>query len=299
MLPTTDTADTQLSLLGTGLNGLVGSKLVTDFPQPATWVNLDVSDPVQPVDITNLDSIKAMLAAHPQATSLVHCAAFTDVTKAWEQNGDKSGIAYQVNVTGTKNIAQACREAGISLIHISTAFVFSGDKEGLYTESDPMKPIEWYGQTKAWAEEVVMESGADWTILRIDFPFRSDPFVKPDIIRKTVAALEKGYPLFSNHWFGPTYIDDFVKVIEWVIRTKASGLYHASSGEKWSDFELGKLINESHKLGLEVKEGDLAEYQATLQRPYQRNTAMDSTKLQAALDFKLTPIRQAVPAVQL
>lgn len=286
------------SLLTTGLNGLVGSKFRDAFDQTYKYDSLDVSDPTNPVDITDLDQVRTAFA-HSTADYVIHLAAFTDVTAAWEQKGDKSGIAYKVNVTGTENIVAACQEFNKHLIHVSTAFVFDGNKEGLYTENDPMKPIEWYGQTKAWAEEVVTKSEIAWTILRIDFPFRSDPSPRPDIVRKTVAAIEKGYPLFSNHYFGPTYIDDFAKVLDWVIRTGPTGLFHASSGEEWSDYQLGLALKEQFKLTAEIKEGDLAEYLKTLNRPYQQNTAMDSSKLTSVLDFELTPIKTALTQVVL
>lgn len=284
------------SLLTTGLNGLVGSKFRDIYSETYNYDSLDVSNSTNPVDITDLNQVR-MAFANSTAEYVIHLAAFTDVTAAWEQKDDKNGVAYKVNVTGTENIVAACQEFDKHLIHISTAFVFDGNKEGLYTEADPMKPIEWYGQTKAWAEEVVTASQGDWTILRIDFPFRSDPSPRPDIVRKTLAAIEKGYPLFSNHYFGPTYIDDFAKVLDWVIRTGTTGLFHASSGEQWSDYQLGLALKEQFNLTTDVKEGDLAEYLKTLNRPYQKNTAMDASKLQQLLDFELTPIKTALNQV--
>jgi dTDP-4-dehydrorhamnose reductase len=186
------------------------------------------------------------------------------------------------------------------MIHISTAYVFDGKSEGLYTEQEPMKPIEWYGQTKAWAEEVVRESDIDWTILRIDQPFRSDQFPKVDIAHRIVEGLKDGtlYPQFTNHYFGPTFIDDFAKIIDWIVRTKTTGLYHATSGEKWSDWEFAKLINQTLKLDGEIKEGDLDEFLKTISRPYQRNTALDSSKLIKMLDFKLRTVSEAIETIQ-
>ncbi len=286
---------TQLPLLGTGLSGLVGSKLTQSFADVYSFQNLDVSHPENPVDITQLDQVQKAFEASDAAV-VIHFAAFTDVTKAWEQKDDKNGIAYKVNVTGTENIVKAAEATGKHVIHISTAYVFNGEKPEMYTEEDQLSPIEWYGQTKAWAEEKVTASSAPWTILRIDQPFRSDPFAKVDIAHRILQGLKEGtlYPQFTNHFFGPTFIDDFAKVINWVIRTKTTGLFHASSGEMWSDYDFAKLINESLQLGGEVKEGDLNKYLETLNRPYQKNTSMDCSKLKQAIDFKMTPITEAV-----
>ncbi len=284
------------SLLTTGLSGLVGSKLLSTFGDAYTFENLDINHPTEPTDITNYDSVMTQLSNN-DANFIVHFAAFTDVTAAWQQSGDTTGIAYKVNVTGTENLVKAAASTGKHLIHISTAFVFDGEKETPYTEADAMHPIEWYGQTKALAEEAVQASSSPWTILRIDFPFRSDVFPRPDIVRKTIANLELGRPLFNDHHFGPTFIDDFVKVIDWAIRTKATGLYHASAGESWSDYEFGQTINDLHHLGYDVKHGSLTEYLKTTNRPYQRNTAMDCSKLQKALDFSQLSVKDALSKV--
>jgi dTDP-4-dehydrorhamnose reductase len=290
----------KVPLLTTGLNGLVGSKLADDFAEQYEFENLDQRHPTHPVDITNAAQVQQLFAAS-SAQTVVHFAAYTDVTGAWTQSGDKNGVAYQVNVVGTENIVAAAEATGKHLIHISTSYVFDGEKEGLYTEDDQPNPIEWYGQTKLLAEEVVQARSTAWTILRIDQPFRSDTFSKPDAVRKMIQLItaEKPNPLFANHFFGPTFIDDFAKVIDWVIRTQTTGLFHASSGESWSDYEFGQAINETFELGKELRKGDLDEYLKTAQRPYQRNTAMSCEKLKNSLDFELHPIRQALETVQI
>jgi len=286
------------TILGTGLSGLIGSKISDLYQDKYNFVNLDISHPTNPVDITHFDQVKRALDT--EAEYVLHCAAFTDVTKAWEQKDDTSGLAYKVNVLGTQNIVAACQQTGKHLLHISTAYVFDGEKEGLYSESDLTSPIEWYGQTKALAEEAVQASNGAWTILRIDQPFRSDPFPRKDLVHRVISGLENDSlpPLFINHFFGPTFIDDFAQVIDWVIRTKTTGLFHASSGEKWTDFEFGKAIQTALNLSGEVKPGKLEDYLKKLSRPYQRNTALDNSKLVTALDFELTPIREALRLVR-
>jgi dTDP-4-dehydrorhamnose reductase len=154
----------KIPVLGTGLNGLVGSRFVKDFSDKYDFDNLDLRDPNRPVDITNAEQIMEILQNSP-AEYIVHFAAFTNVSAAWEQSGDKDGVCYQVNVKGTENIIKACQATGKHLIHISTAYVFDGEKETLYTEEDPVKPIEWYGETKMLAEKAIQEAeNLKWTI---------------------------------------------------------------------------------------------------------------------------------------
>lgn len=162
------------------------------------------------------------------------------------------------------------------------------------------KPIEWYGETKWLAEQAVTQSSDNWTILRIDQPFRSDPFPRLDLVHRIAKQLQEGTlpPQFTNHTFGPTFIDDFVKVIEWVVRTGTTGLFHATAGESWTDFEFAKMVQETHHLGGELKPGDVEAYLKTVSRPYQRNTALNTSKLTAVFDGKSSSIREAVGRVK-
>ena len=288
------------SILVTGANGLVGSKFTQMFEDTYAFHSLDISDETNPVDITNHAQVCSALE-NSDAKFIVHYAAYTDVTGAWKQNGDKSGVAYKVNVDGTRNVIQACEKTNKHLIHISTAYVFNGEKDTLYTEEDQLSPIEWYGHTKAEAERIITESNIDWTILRIDQPFRSDTQVRPDVVRRIAQGLTDGklYPQFNNHYFGPTFINDFAKVVDFIIRTKTTGLFNASSGEKWTDFDFASAVNKTLSLNGEVSAGDLDEYLKALDRPYQRNTAMDVSKLKNILDFDLKTVEQALTEVTL
>lgn len=282
-------------ILGTGLKGLVGSRFVELLSSTYSFENLDVSDPENPVDITQYQSVLNRFSAST-AEWVVHFAAFTNVSAAWEQRGQETGLAYQINVEGTRNIVKAAQATGKRLIHISTAYVFDGQKSELYTEVDQIKPIEWYGETKAKAEQVVQDSSLDWTILRIDQPFKAQPFAKSDLAHTILSKLQTDslYPMFTDHFFGPTFIDDFAKILEWVIRTNQTGLWHATSGERWSDFEFATAIQEQHQPDSKVLPGKLDDYLKSLNRPYQRNTALSIEKLLSKLDFSLTPITTAL-----
>ncbi|MDQ3008187.1 MAG: sugar nucleotide-binding protein [bacterium] len=288
-----------IAVLATGLNGLVGSRIHRDYSDQYSFTNLDISDPVNPTDITNLDQVKRVFATS-EAEFVIHLAAFTDVTAAWQQQGDKDGVAYRVNVIGTENIVKAASEYHKHLIHISTAYVFDGKKEASYLEADETSPIEWYGETKARAESIIQASNSAWTVLRIDQPFRSDPFPKLDVAHKIIEGIKANtlYPQFTDHYFGPTFINDFSRVIEWVLRTKTKGLYHASSGERWTDFDFASSINTQLGLGGSVKGSSINEYLKTATRPYQLNTALNSDKLQAQLDFSLSSVADAISKIE-
>jgi dTDP-4-dehydrorhamnose reductase len=280
----------------TGGKGLVGSRFLSDFAAAYDFIQLDISDPVEPVDITKYDQVMRALTGK-EVRAIVHFAAYTDVTGAWKQSGNKAGSAYQVNVVGTETMVQAANALGAQLINISTAYVFDGTKEGLYTETDSVNPIEWYGQTKSWAEEAVENTAQSWTTLRIDQPFRPDTFPKADIVHRILAGLQAGtlYPQFRDHFFGPTYIPDFARVIDWAIRTQTTGLFHASSGEQWTDYAFARAVAEANGIDpAVVQEGSLAEYLKTSERPYQKNTALDTQKLRSNINFAVSSIADSM-----
>lgn len=287
------------TILTTGLNGLVGSRFALDFKHEYSFDNLDLRDEKQPTDITNYDQVLNKFK-NSDASHVIHLAAYTDVTGAWQQTGDKNGIAYQVNVIGTENVVKAAEATNKHVIYVSTAYVFDGEKKELYTEEDTPKPIEWYGETKYLAEEVVKQAHCPWTILRIDQPFRADSFEKVDTAHRVMKGIKEGslYPQFTNHYFGPTYVNDFAKILDFVIRTSPTGLFHASSGESWSDYDFAVAINDIHQLGGKIGQGDLEAYLTTSERPYQRNTAMSNQKLLEILDFELKTIKQALAEIK-
>lgn len=266
-----------MQILGTGLSGLVGSKFVELFKDKHTFTNLDLSIGV---DILNERQVQSAFESS-DASVVIHFAAYTDTQKAFEQTGDKTGPAYQVNVVGTQNIANAARDTGKYFIHISTAYVFNGEKEGLYTEDDPVSPIEWYGQTKAWAEEEVARTCSHYSIVRIDRPYRMDAFAKPDILHKVKQKLEDGTlpPQFTDTSWTPTSIETFSDLLHWVVEHKPQGIFHATTEPVFSDYTFALWVKEQFNLPGEVRKGSLSEYLKTNPRPYQRNTALSTSKL--------------------
>ncbi|MBI5151241.1 MAG: sugar nucleotide-binding protein [Candidatus Pacebacteria bacterium] len=285
------------SILGTGLSGLVGSRVVDLLGKTYTFQNLDLTTSV---DITNEDQVLRAFESS-DAPAVIHMAAFTNATKAWEDRGNKDGVCYKVNVVGTENIAKAAQKTGKQMIHVSTAFVFDGEKDGMYTEEDTVHPVEWYGETKALAEEAVQNMCDNWVIFRIDQPFRGDVYEKKaDTTHKLITGIKNRtlYPQFTDHWFSPTIIEDFAGVLDWAIQTHASGIYHATSGIKVSDYDYACMINDALHLGGDITQGSLTEYLKTTQRPYQRNTAMNSKKLQETANIAFTPLEQAIAQIQ-
>lgn len=280
----------KIPLLTTGATGLVGSRFVELFGSEFEIFNMDLTTKV---DITNKSSIEEFVKAHP-AKLLIHLAAFTNTAEAFKQNGDKSGLCYQVNVVGTENIAEVCKDMGIHLIHISTDFVFDGTKKDAYLESDPKSPIEWYGETKALAEDKVVESGVSYAIARISYPYRANFALKPDIIAKIRQGLESGtlYPQFADTTITPTFIDDIARGFAQIIKTQKTGIFHLVGSDSMSPYQLAQSVAQAYGFDPSlVQKGSLSEYLANNPRPFARFATLDNSRVKSELGF--TPLTLA------
>jgi dTDP-4-dehydrorhamnose reductase len=150
-------------ILVTGAGGL-SSKLIHSLSKGYEVTRTHNTKPYDPdslrMDITDITSVmKVFNMANPDVT--VHAAAMTDVDKC-ETNRE---LAWSINVLGTKNVAERCKENGTKLIYISTDYVFEGAK-GLYKEDDETNPINYYGFTKLKCEEFVRDLCKDFIIAR-------------------------------------------------------------------------------------------------------------------------------------
>ena len=270
----------KIPLLMTGATGLVGSRLVEMFADKYEIFGMDHS---VGVDITNIETVESFVADHP-ASTVVHLAAFTNTNEAFKQNGDKTGSCYRVNVVGTQNIAEVCKAHNIHLIHISTDFVFDGKSSEPYLEENPLSPIEWYGETKAMAEEVVKKSGVSYTIVRIAYPYRATFEPKLDIVKKILAGLRAGtlYPQFTDTIITPTLIDDIARGLDLFVEKKVTGTYHVVGSDSMSPYQLAQAVAKTYGFDPSVvKEGSLTKYLETNPRPFARYARMSNAKFVA------------------
>ncbi len=285
-----------LTVLATGATGLVGSRFVEMYADEYQVANMDLTTGV---DITNKESIEKFVKEN-SADTMIHLAAFTDTNRAHAESGDKSGLCYQVNVEGTRNIAEVCKAHGIHLIHVSTDFVFDGKKDSPYTEDDAPTPIEWYGETKAIAEEVVEESGASYTIARISYPYRKEFEAKPDMIRKIRAGLESGQltPQFTDSIITPTFIDDIARGFAKLIETKSPGIFHLVGSTSLSPYEFARKVATAYGFDPSiVKEGSLTEYLKSATRPFARSVAVSNAKATQELGLNFLTLEQGLAAI--
>lgn len=240
-----------MKILGTGLNGLVGSRIVEILSQKEyEFENLSCSTGV---DIANKEHVTNAIT-DSSADIVLHLAAKADVDGCEkDKEFGHDGEAWKINVEGTRYIADACSVSGKKLIYISTDFVFDGEKEDGYTEADTPRPINWYGQTKYEGEKIVSSLTSPWMILRISYPYRAS-FSKNDFVRAVKLRLEKGegVTMVTDHIFTPTYIDDIANAIHRLLMQEAAGLYHVVGNSSLSPFDAAKMIAEKFDYNQEL-----------------------------------------------
>jgi len=278
-------------IIGTGLSGLVGSRIVELLQDKFEFIDFSLDTGV---NILDKESLNIAFEKNKDAVAVLHMAAFTDTNGAWEQRGDKSGICYQLNVEGTKSILDLAKQYNQYLIYISTDFVFSGNKETPYIETDIPDPIEWYGETKYLGEKVIIDSGyTNFNISRITYPYRANFDRKPDIVHKVLSKLQNNEPvkMFSDQICTYTFIDDIAQAIGFFLENKNTGIYHLVGSSSHSPYEMAKLV--AKVFGFDensISSSSLDEYiksQPEGSRPWQKTLITYNQKVKdLGLNFK-------------
>lgn len=194
-------------------------------------------------DLSALGEIEEVLKKCDGA-SVVNFAARTDVDGCEKERPltresllpePERRNAWRINAELPGHLARMCAERGVYLIHISTDFVFNGES-GPYAETALPDPygakVSWYGYTKGQGERAVLSlAPKDSAILRISYPYRAKFAFKTDFARSMLdRARERTlYPLYIDQMFTPTWIPDVTRVVEALLRTRATGVFHVAS----------------------------------------------------------------------
>jgi dTDP-4-dehydrorhamnose reductase len=283
--------DFMQKIIGTGLSGLVGSRIVELLKDKFEFVDFSLDTGVNILDVASLTTA---FEKNKDAIAVLHLAAFTDTNAAWLQKGDKTGICYQLNVVGTQNILKLAQKYNQQLIYISTDFVFDGTKSTPYTETDIPNPIEWYGETKYLGEKVILDSGyTNYNISRITYPYRAKFDTKVDIIRKVLTKLQNGeeVKMFSDQICTYTFIDDIALALGYFIDNKTTGIYHLVGSSSHSPYQMCQEIAKVFGLNQDlISASSLDEFiksQPEGSRPWQKNLITSNQKVTSlGLKFK-------------
>ncbi|MBI1919246.1 SDR family oxidoreductase [Candidatus Microgenomates bacterium] len=283
-----------IKILGTGLSGLVGSRIVELLEDKYRFEDLSLA---AGVDITDKSSVLEKID-QSGAPIIVHLAAKADVDGCEKDKRlGKEGRAWQINVSGTQNIVDACRKTHKKIIYISTDFVFDGTNPptGGYSEEDVPHPINWYGQTKWEGEQIVKNSGLDFIIMRIAYPYRKEFPKKRDFVRSMIAKFENQEKVLavSDHIMTPTFIDDIASALDILVRANSSGIYHVVGSQFVSPFQAASLVADIFGYDKKLIEKTIREqyFKDRAARPF--HLALRNDKIQK-LGVKMKTLREGL-----
>lgn len=266
-----------MKVLVTGVKGQLGFDVVKRlYERNIECVGVDIDD----FDITSGEQTKKYILEY-QPSVVVHCSAYTAVDKAEEEKE----LCFKVNVEGTRNIAEACKELDAKMVYISTDYVFPGTGEQFYEVDDPTGPLGQYGLTKLQGEYAVKEILDKYFIVRISWVFgkNGNNFVK------TMLRLGKEKNVLNvvgDQIGAPTYTADLAVLLCDMIKTEKYGTYHATNEGvcSWAEFteEIVRLAGYQTKVNSITTD----EYPTKAARP--KNSRMTKEKI-ASEGFQRLP----------
>ena len=260
------------TILVTGGNGQLAS-CIKDVEKQYDDLNIIYTDHLE-LDICNLNQIQTFFKSNPQINYCINCAAYTAVDKA-ETESEK---AFEINAIGAKNLAQVCNDHDAILIHVSTDFVFDGEKNEPYTETDVANPISVYGASKLQGEVEIQQALKGHFIIRTSWLYSEygNNFMKT-ILR--LAETRDGISVVSDQIGTPTYAGDLAEIIIQIINTKTEkyGIYHYSNEGVASWFEFAKEIFKLTKNKIKVNPIPSIEYLTPAKRP--KYSVLDKKKI--------------------
>lgn len=246
-----------MKLLVTGVNGQLGHDIVNECKNRGIEV---VGVDVEEMDITNVIRVEKVIK-YGNYDAVIHCAAWTAVDKA----EDEAELCSKVNVDGTNNIANVCKELNIPMMYFSTDYVFDGQGENEWKEYDKRNPLNVYGQTK-YEGELIVEELPKHFIVRIAWVFG----VNGNNFIKTMLRLgkERGAVSVVNDQIGsPTYTYDLSKLVVDMIQTDKYGIYHVTNEGLCSWYEFACEIFKQANMDVEVTAVNSSAFPAKAKRP--------------------------------
>lgn len=237
-----------MKILVTGSNGQVGSCLVKILNQMPEIEFLAVDR--DQLDITDPDAVNKLVNEFKPDT-IINAAAHTAVDKA-EQEVE---LSYAINRDGPQFLAQAANCVGAIMLHISTDYVFAGDKVGEYIETDAVAPQGIYGQSKLAGELAVAAACPRHIILRTAWVFceAGNNFVKT-MLRLAQTRDELG--VVADQFGGPTYAGDIAGALLTMAQSLHNGIhdygiYHFAGlpHVSWNQFA-SEIFNQANAQGI-------------------------------------------------
>lgn len=240
-----------MRILITGSNGLLGQKLAElllpkqDIEVLATsrgenkLASLYPTLPFRSMDVTNAEQVDLVVSEF-RPTHIIHTAAMTNVDQC---ESDRDG-AILLNRDAVQYLVHACEKYNAHLIHVSTDFIFDGEN-GPYDEEAEASPVNFYGETKLMAEEVVKKAKCKWAILRTVLVYGvAHDYGRSNIVLWVRDSLQAGkvIKVVTDQFRTPTLAEDLAMGCWLAAEHNAEGIYNISGSEMLTPYDMAMQV---------------------------------------------------------
>jgi len=256
-----------LKILTTGSHGLLGTNILPVLERSFTVIPYDIEE----WDITDRDAGERTIRdIRPDV--ILNLAAYTNV----DECEDCLSLADRVNAEAPGIMAKLCSDHNIKFVHISTDYVFDGEKETPYREDDETNPTSVYGLSKLSGEKKVLANCPDATIIRTQWLYGHGGI--NFITKITKIAREQGVAEVVNDQRGcPTYAKDIADPILLLIEKNRSGIYHVANAGSCTWFDFAREIFSCLHIDVVLKPITSEQLNRKANRP--RNSVFDCSRL--------------------
>ena len=277
-----------MKILVTGANGLLGQYLIRDLAMAGYKViaagkgNSRLPDyaginyTYLPLDINDKETVHEIIEK-VQPSVIIHAAAITQ-PDACELDKE---TCWNTNVRATAYITEAAEKVSGRLIYISTDFVFDGE-DGPYKEEDKPHPVNYYGESKLAAEQIVQSSTAEWAIVRTVLVYGNIlAGTRSNVVTWVKDNLEsrKNIKVVNDQVRTPTYVEDLSKGIVLIVQKNAIGIYHISGKEVFTPYEMAVQVSDYFGLDKSLMEKvDAAVFTQPAKRPLKTGFIIDKAE---------------------
>ena len=272
-----------MNILVTGANGQLGHEMQRVAKSSNhNYIFTDVADGYEKLDITSNKNIHETVKKN-EVDKIVNCAAYTNVDKA-ESDYDTANL---INNTAAGNLAAAMKEVGGTLIHISTDYVFQGDRNTPCQEDWATKPLGVYGKTKLAGEKAIEATGCNHIIIRTAWLYSQwgKNFVKT---MQSLTASHDTLKVVFDQVGTPTFAGDLADVIDHIInsgQTDKTGIYHFSNEGVCSWYDFAKMICKLSGNTCDITPCYSEEFPSPVKRPH--FSVLDKKKIRNTFGIKV------------
>ncbi|MCW4469143.1 dTDP-4-dehydrorhamnose reductase [Flavobacterium sp. MFBS3-15] len=274
-------------VLVTGGNGQLGQALQALVPKHEKNLKFYFAGS-QEADITNKESLNAIFKKI-KPDFCINAAAYTAVDKA-ESEPEK---AHSINAEGATNLAEVCKEYRTTLLHISTDFVFEGQKKSPYTEKDETNPQGVYGLTKLQGELEIQNILPEHFIIRTSWLYSEygNNFMKTMI---RLAGERDSISVVDDQKGTPTNANDLAAALVQMISSgiEEYGIYHYSNEGEGTWYDFAKKIFEVNNITIDLRRIPTSAYPTPAKRP--EYSVMDKSKIKKAFGIEIPDWQQSL-----